>query len=104
MRAGEACAGAGALTTRGGDVPFLGTTAPEPTMSAKRRSAMTWLAASEVWYASQNTKSLRSAQSCAVGRQRPPTVVSTSQHDVCDVLNPAHPDAWTAVTYLLLLL
>jgi hypothetical protein len=79
----------GALTTRGGDVPFPGTTAPEATMSAKRRSAMIWLAASEVWYASQKTKSLRSAQSCAVGRHRPPTVVSTSQHDVCDVLNPA---------------
>ena len=89
LRGGATRVGAGAPTTRGGDVPSPGTTAPVPTMSAKRRSAMIWLAASEVWYASQNTKSLRSAQSCAVGRHRPPTVVSTSQHDVCDVLNPA---------------
>ena len=87
--AGAAWVGVGALTTRGGDVPFPATTAPEPTISAKRRSAMTWLAASEVWYASQNTKSLRLGQSCAVGRHSPPTDVSTSQHDVFDVLNPA---------------
>lgn len=50
---------------------------------------MTWLAASEVWYASQNTNSARSAHTSAVGRHRPPTDVSTSQHDVCDVVNPA---------------
>ena len=50
---------------------------------------MTRLAASEVWYASQNTYALRSRQGVESGRQRPPTFVSTPQHDVSDVVNPA---------------
>ena len=58
-------------------------------MPSQRRSAMNRLAASEVWYASQNTYALRSRQGVESGRQSPPTFVSTPQHDVSDVVNPA---------------
>jgi hypothetical protein len=63
---------------------------PALIMSAQRRSAITLLAASEVWYASQNTNSLRSRQGLVLGRHSPPTSVSTLQHDVCAVVNPAN--------------
>jgi hypothetical protein len=64
---------------------------------SQRRSVMTRLAASELWYVSQKTNALRSLQGREFGRHRPPTVVSTLQHDVCAVVNPAHTHTHTRI-------
>ena len=72
---------------------FLGAGAGEWEEEERREekswSAKIWLAESDGWNASQKTKSLRFLHIFELGRQSPPTLVSTLQHDVFATLNPA---------------
>lgn len=51
-------------------------------------SASTAFAASVGWNASQNTYSVLLLHSFEFGKHNPPTLVSTLQHDVFDILKP----------------
>lgn len=55
----------------------------------KSLSASTAFAASEGWNASQNTYSLRLLHNLELDKHSPPMFVSTLQHDVLEILNPA---------------
>lgn len=55
---------------------------------AKKWSARTSFAASDGWKASQNTYSFLSLHKFELGKQSPPMLVSTLQHDVLETLNP----------------
>lgn len=74
--------------------PWLGVGAMEGELENKLEkslSARTALAASEGWKASQKTYSWRFLHNLEFGMHRPPTDVSTLQHEVLETLNPA----WT---------